>query len=77
MEPILLFVKRRLQEAGSARWPAIAEAAGVRPSVPRKLVYERDDARVSTVQPLADYFLRVDSGEETLPAPQQPAAQEG
>lgn len=76
MEPILVFVKRRLQEAGHARWPAIAIAAGVKPSIPRKLVYERADALVSTVQPLADYFGRVDRGEEELPAARPSSAAE-
>jgi hypothetical protein len=67
-ESIMDYLKRRLKEAGAARWEAIAEAAGVAKTLPRKLAYsDRENPGVQTVQPLLDYFQAVDRGERTLP----------
>ena len=68
IEPITDFLKRRLREAGSARFDSIADAAGVAPSFIRKFVYgSRDNPRVQTIQPLVDFFQAVDRGERELP----------
>jgi hypothetical protein len=70
MEPIIDYLKRKLKEAGSARWEVIAQAAGVAKSLPRKLAYaDRENPGVNTVQPLLDYFLAVERGEKVLPEP--------
>ncbi len=63
------YLKRKLREAGSARWEAIAEQAGVAKTLPRKLVYDskRENPGVQTVQPLLDYFYAVERGELELP----------
>lgn len=72
METILDYLKRRLKEAGSARWEAIAHEAGVAKTLPRKLAYDnaRDNPGVQTVQPLLDFFAAVDRGERELPEAQ-------
>lgn len=63
MEPILDYVKRRLLEAGSQQWEAIAAKCGVAKTLPRKIAYgDRDNPGVKTVQPLVDYFQALDSG---------------
>lgn len=68
LEPITEYLKRRLREAGAARWDAIAEEAGVTSSFIRKFVYgSRENPRVQTVQPLLDYFAEIDRGERDLP----------
>jgi hypothetical protein len=68
MEPIIDFLKRRLREAGPARWEAIAGAAGIAKTLPRKIAYDdRDNPGVQTIQPLIDYFQAVDRGECALP----------
>jgi hypothetical protein len=67
-ESIMDYLKRRLKEAGAARWEAIAEAAGVAKTLPRKLAYsDRENPGVQTVQPLLDYFQAIDRGERALP----------
>lgn len=65
------YLKRRLREAGPARWEAIAAEAGVGKTLPRKLVYDakRDNPTVDTIQPLLDFFGAVDRGELELPEP--------
>lgn len=70
METILEFLKRRLNEAGSANWESIAREAGVKVSVPRKIVWDktRENPGVKIVQPLLDYFHKIDLGEPKLPA---------
>jgi hypothetical protein len=75
MEPIMEYLKRRLREAGSARWEAIATECGVGKTLPRKLVYDskRENPGVQTVQPLLDYFGAVDRGERELPEPGEKA----
>jgi hypothetical protein len=71
MEPIMEYLKRRLREAGAARWEAIAAEAGVGKTLPRKLVYDskRENPGVATIQPLLDYLNAVDRGERELPEP--------
>ena len=70
VETILELLKRRLNEAGSARWTRIAHEAGVAESLPRKIAWdkERENPRVQTIQPLIDYFKQIDSGERKLPS---------
>ena len=69
VEPITEFLKRRLREAGAARFDAIAADAGVTPSFIRKFVYgSRENPRIQTIQPLVDLFLAVDRGDRELPA---------
>lgn len=69
MESIKEYLRRNLREAGSARWEAIAEAAGCAKSLPRKVFYERDNPGIETVQPLLDFFHAVDRGERAMPEP--------
>lgn len=69
MEPIIDYLKRRLKDAGPARWEAIAVAANVAKTLPRKIAYgDRDNPGVATVQPLIDFFGAVDRGEIEMPA---------
>ena len=71
VETITDYLKRRLREAGAARFDGIAEATGVTGSFIRKFVYgSRENPRVQTIQPLLDFFAAVDRGERQLPAPQ-------
>lgn len=70
MESIIEYLKRKLKEAGAARWEAIAAAAGVAKTLPRKIAYDdRENPGVSTIQPLLDFFGAVERGEKTLPEP--------
>jgi hypothetical protein len=70
VEPIITYLRRKLKEAGPARWEAIADAAGIAKTLPRKLAYaDRENPGVNTVQPLIDYFAKVERGELELPAP--------
>lgn len=73
MEPIIDYLRRKLKDAGSSRWEAIADAAGVSKVLPRKVCYERDNPGVVTIQPLLDFFQAVDRGERELPEPKEPA----
>lgn len=84
-ESITDYLKRRLREAGAARFDAIAAAAtklaglpeehGVKGSFIRKFVYgSRENPRVQTIQPLLDFFAAVDRGEQPLPEPDKEAA---
>jgi hypothetical protein len=69
MEPILTYLQRKLREAGSSRWEAIAKETGVEKNLPRKLAYgNRPNPGVKLVQPLLDYFQAVERGERELPA---------
>lgn len=77
-EPIVPYLQKRLKSVGSRRWEAIADRC--RPKVAHsfieKLVYgARDNPRVQTVQPLIDYFAKVDLGIEKLPEPKVPERQ--
>lgn len=75
MEPIISFLKRRLKEAGPARWEGIASAAGIAKTLPRKIAYDdRDNPGVQTVQPLLDFFAAVDRGEASMPEPAESKA---
>lgn len=74
-ETIMGYLKRKLREAGSARWELIAHEAGVAKTLPRKIAYDdRENPGVGTIQPLMHYFAQVDRGERKLPeVPQAPA----
>jgi hypothetical protein len=89
IESITDYLKRRLREAGAARFEAIADEATlfaglqldskdrVHASFIRKFVYgARDNPRVMSVQPLLDYFAAVDRGERQLPDAAQTATAE-
>lgn len=74
VEPITSYLKRRLRDAGAARFSAIAAKTGVTDSFIRKFVYgSRENPRVQTIQPLLDFFASVDRGECELPEPEQKA----
>jgi hypothetical protein len=78
MESIIDYLKRKLRDAGSARWEGIASACGVAKTLPRKIAYDdRDNPGVQTIQPLYDFFKSVDRGEIALPDPKvaEPSAQ--
>jgi transcriptional regulator with XRE-family HTH domain len=71
-EPICDYLKRRLKDAGAARFDEIALASGVTPSFIRKFVYgSRENPRVQTIQPLLDYFAKSDSSRRRAPSPQE------
>lgn len=62
------YLKRKLREAGPARWEEIAKEAGVAKTLPRKIAYDdRENPGVATIQPLLDYFSEVDRGTRDLP----------
>ena len=51
----------RLRAIPLSKLEAVALAAGVSKSLPRKLIYgERENPGVNTIQPLLDYFERID-----------------
>lgn len=69
------YLKRKLREAGPARWEAIAAEAGVAKTLPRKIAYDdRENPGVATIQPLLDYFSQVERGERELPQVEKRAA---
>ena len=71
MSSILQPIVARLRAVPSTHWEAIAAAAGVAKTLPRKLATgDRMNPTVATIQPLIDYFGRVDAGE--LPFPPTP-----
>ena len=77
VEPITIYLKRKLKEAGASRFDAIAEVAGVNASFIRKFFYgSRENPRVQTVQPLIDFFKSVERGDVALPEPVKANAQE-
>lgn len=76
-EQVMAYLKRKLREAGFARWEAIATEARVAKSLPRKIAYDdRENPGIATIQPLLDYFWAVDRGERKLPDPLPKAAPE-
>lgn len=79
-ESITAYLHRKLAEAGTSRFEAIARDATahaglaqdaeerVRVSFIRKFFYgDRPDPRVGTIEPLLNYFRAVDRGEVRLP----------
>lgn len=70
-ETVLQYLRRKLREAGSARWEAIAAQADVKKSLLRKLAYEdrmRENPGIAKIQPLLTYFREVETGMRELPA---------
>lgn len=64
LDPLVL----RLRAIPSSQWEAIAAAAGCAKTLPRKLATrDRMNPGVKTIQPLIDFFARVDRGEVSLP----------
>lgn len=77
MEPIIDYLKRKLRDAGSARWEAIAQECGIAKTLPRKIAFnDRDNPGVQTIQPLIDFFRAVEQGEKVLPEPAKPESTE-
>ena len=68
MSTILKPLVARLRQYSLAELEAIADAAGVAPSVPRHLRNGRDNPTVKTIEPLITFFGKVDAGEIDLPA---------
>lgn len=74
MESIIDYLKRKLREAGPARWEAIAAHVGCAKTLPRKIAYgDRENPGVDTIQPLLSFFQAVERGEASLPEPAEPA----
>lgn len=65
----MVYLKRKLKEAGPVRWETIAKETGVAKSLPRKIAYDesRTNFGVAKIQPLLDYFHDVDAGKRQLP----------
>lgn len=76
MESIVIYLRRKLREAGASRFDAIARETGVTPSFIPKFVYNsRDNPRIQTIQPLLDLFEGIERGERKLPEPDTTAKQ--
>ena len=70
METVIDYLKRKLRDAGSSRWEAIAVEVGIAKTLPRKIAFnDRNNPRVQTVQPLIDFFHAIERGEKALPEP--------
>lgn len=68
MSTILDPLVERLRSVPSSSWEAIAEAAGCAKTLPRKLATrDRTNPGVQTIQPLVDFFAKVDRGEAQMP----------
>ena len=68
MENVIDYLKRKLREAGPSRWEAIAMECGVAKTLPRKLAYgDRENPGIQTVQPLLDYFHKLEAKEAIQP----------
>jgi hypothetical protein len=68
MSTLLQPLVTRLRAIPSGKWEDVARAAGVAKSLPRKIATgDRTNPGVQTIQPLVDYFARVDRGEAQLP----------
>ena len=71
MNTILGPIVERLRALPSSLMETVAAQASVPLSLPRKLrARDRTDPKLSTIQPLLDYFARIDAGE--LPLPNEP-----
>lgn len=69
MSQIVKTLTARLRGFTLAELEAIAHAAGVPPDLPRKLRSgERSNPTVRSVEPLIDYFNKVDRGLVVLPS---------
>jgi len=69
MSQILNTLVARLEPYTHAELEAIAHAAGVSPDLPRKLRSgERSNPTVRSIEPLIDYFNKVDQGLVVLPS---------
>lgn len=68
MSQILNTLVARLERFTLAELEAIAHAAGVSPDLPRKLRSgERSNPTVRSIEPLIDFFNKVDQGLVVLP----------
>jgi len=75
MSTLLNPLVARLRQYSLVELEAIADAAGVAPSVPRHLRNGRDNPTIKTIEPLITFFGKVDAGEIDLAvvlAPAQP-----
>lgn len=69
MSQIVNTLVARLGRFTHAELEAIAHAAGVSPDLPRKLRSgERSNPTVRSIEPLIDYFNKVDQGLVVLPS---------
>lgn len=68
MSTILTPLVARLRQFNQAQLEVIAQEAGVAKTLPRKLACgDRPNPTVQTIEPLIEYFSRVDRGEKVLP----------
>lgn len=68
MSTLLNPLVARLRQYTLAELEAIADAAGVAPSIPRHLRSGRDNPTVKTIEPLIAFFAKADTGEVDLGA---------
>lgn len=74
MSSLLKPLVDRIRAIPPAQWEDLARMAGCAKTLPRKLACgDRSNPRVRTIQPLVDYFDRVDRGESPLPRGQLPS----
>lgn len=67
MEPIMSYLKRRLNEIGPAARDLVADECGCSRSILRKIAYgDRDNCQVNSIQPVLDLLQAVDRGERDL-----------
>jgi hypothetical protein len=75
MNTILGPIVERLRALPSSLMETVAAEAVVPLSLPRKLrARDRTDPKLSTIQPLVNYFARIDAGELALPTKPLPAS---
>lgn len=68
MSTILDPLVARLRDVPSSFWEQIAAEAGCAKTLPRKIATrDRSNPGVLTIQPLVDYFAKVDRGEVVPP----------
>ena len=71
MEPIIVYVKRKLREVGPAAWDEIHAETGVAVSLMRKIAYgDRNNPGVANIQPLVTFFDEVEIGARKAPTAQ-------